>query len=42
MKKRIPDLVNEPGGFTKVFDPIKHVIVGMTERVRKLFIGLDN
>ena len=20
------DLVNEPGGFTKVFDPIKHVI----------------
>ena len=42
MKKRIPDLVNEPGGFTKVFDPITHVIVGMTERARKLFVGLDN
>ena len=36
------DLVNEPGGFTKVFDPIKHVIVGMTERARKLFTGIDN
>jgi hypothetical protein len=31
------DLVDEPGGYTKVFDPMKHVIVGVAERARKSF-----
>ena len=35
------DLVDEPGGFTKVFDPAKHVIVGVAERAKKLFATLD-